>query len=281
MDDVLSREPSPEDGTISLDTHQLDLREPRRALQMLAVHSEKLQQRLTTVQMDRENLRFQVRLLQQGHNDDQPERLRERLRHLEVENRSVGAVEGEHSQLKARIAEVERELESLEGRAPTAASATGASSTSGPSRAATDTSEEALDELRWENRLLHKRLLRLQRYSEDLQQDALRARLKSACRSRGEEPMLADRNGETAFCSAGSTSGATLEELVAGNETMLLQLRCEVRDTATALARRGQQEQVSPTGRRPAGADEEGVVDVLTLSDLAAGGDDVECHERC
>lgn len=248
---------------------------------MLAAHTEKLQRRLATVQMDRENLRFQVRLLQQSHHDDQPERLRERLRHLEVENRSAEAVEGEHSQLKARLAEVERELESLEGRPPTAASVTGSSSASGPSRAPTDvTSEETLDELRWENRLLQKRLLRLQRFSEDLQQDALRARLKSACRSRGEEPMRASRNSEAASYSAGSSSGAALEELVAGNEKMLLQLRCEVRETATALAR-GQREQVSLTGRRPAGADEEGVVDVLTLSDLAVGSDDVEWHERC
>jgi len=277
IDEMLSREPSPEDrGKPSLEMHKIDLGDPQPALRMLAVHAEALRRQLETVQADRENLRFQVNLFQKDAREKQPEQLRQRVALLEVENQSARAVDHEHEQLQVRLAETERELTALD------AGTIAEEEESLPMAADDPAAEDVLDEVRWENRLLEKRLQRLKQYTGQLHEGVLRARLQSARRQRGDFIV---GGGEVAIPTGdgGEVQPQHLERLASDNEVRLQQLRCELRDTATAMARNRGQPPSSPPrlgASRPSGADNEGVVDVLVLGDASSGSGarDVEWH---
>eukprot|EP00929_Paragymnodinium_shiwhaense_P075060 TRINITY_DN38383_c0_g1_i1.p1 TRINITY_DN38383_c0_g1~~TRINITY_DN38383_c0_g1_i1.p1 ORF type:complete len:712 (-),score=164.15 TRINITY_DN38383_c0_g1_i1:90-2225(-) len=253
IDDVLrsSRDPSPEIlGSLPmLDSQKIDLRNPQHALQMLAAHGEALKRRLETLYMTRDNLKFQVRLLERDAKEALPEKLEERIASLELENRSARALDDEQVQLQSRLSEVEEELKKLPA-APeqlAASEAGGAVSSKRPGsekeshrasptpsdasadhhpNAAEDESE-VLQELRWENKLLEKRFKRLSQYSEDLAHAAMRQRLLS----RGQVASNAPPPPPPASSTQPSERCATpqdLNHLLRANEARLQELRKEV-----------------------------------------------------
>lgn len=254
IDDVLTSDSHTADGNKSctrrrlpsLDVKQLDLRNPQRTLHTLSIHAEALRRHLEVLQMERDNLRFEVRLLQRDAKDAAPVGLAEQLERLQEENRAWPAVEGEHTHLKALIAQAEGELSRL-NTMPTSKAAD-----LGGAQVATANSlddDGLLGELRWENKLLRKRLQGLSRHATELQEHDLRARLQSS-----RSTMVP---GEMA-------------KLALENEAKLRRLQDEVRDTATAVARRNQQ----ASGDAEASASEDPLsaarVDVLRLGEGTA-----------
>merc|ERR1712216_908463 len=135
-----------------------------------------LQQWLDTAQIDRENLRFQVRLLEQDDVAQQADALTADVERLEVENRSSMAVQSEHAQLQARLAEVERQLSAM-NRNSTASQ--GKSGTQEQMAAAEEEDDEEMSQLRLENKLLEKRLDRMRKLSEQTRHSFLSAQVKS------------------------------------------------------------------------------------------------------
>lgn len=263
IDDVLTSDSPTGDGNSpctrrrlpSLDGKQLDLRNPQRTLHTLSIHAETLRRHLEVLQMERDNLRFEVRLLQRDAKDAAPVGLAGQLERLQEENRAWPAVEGEHTQLKAHIARAEEDLSRLNAMPTTKAADPGSSAQVASATSLVD--EGLLGELRWENQLLRKRLQGLLRYTTQLQEHDLRARLQSS-------------HGTTAVPDE-------MAQLALDNEAKLRRLQDEVRDTATAVARRNQQavgEAEATASKDPLSAAR---VDVLRLGeDLAA--QDVEWH---
>mmetsp|Transcript_136232 Transcript_136232/g.303506 ORF Transcript_136232/g.303506 Transcript_136232/m.303506 type:complete len:607 (-) Transcript_136232:75-1895(-) len=281
MDDMLtgSREASPEadaGGLPSFSAQRLDTCDPERVLRALRAHAGALRERLISQRAERENLRFQMTLLQRDKREAKPAQLRERVELLEAENRSGSAVESERLQLQGRLAEVERQLSEL----PVAAAAAEA----GPPPKADDEDEDVVAELRWENQLLAKRLDSTARYAEQLHQEFLRARLQSSQRrqleaasSRPSTSAGAAADGLSSVTEGGDGEGdedPEIAKLLGENEATLRRLRGEVRDTATAMARRGQ-EALAPAPPGPGKRGTQSAVDVLTIGD---GAPDVEWH---
>jgi len=272
MDEVLtqSRDPSPDaspTGGLPVLEVQLDMSNPSRTLRKLDVYVDALSRHLEVLQMERDNLKFQLRLLERDGRESCSEGLREQLRAMEEENRNLPAVESEHELLLSRLEKAERELADLQAaeasRAQTPASSSAAGLPDDPDLA----EDDEVSELRWENQLLRKRLRRMQQYSESLQEDEFRTRLKTGCRPR-TGAWLPEHEQEDA---AGADEDPEIASLVAANEAKLRDLRGEVRDTATALARKKQAFSGPADPRGVAG------VDVLTIGE-GLGVEDVEWH---
>jgi len=163
----------------SLDLQAIDLSDPDRSIQLLTVHHDALQQWLDTVHMERENLRFQVRLLEQDGASQQFEQLRADIEQLKLEIRNDAAVRGEHAQLIARIAEVDGELQAVEQEPnPQCARAL--------TNQESDANQEVISQLRWENQLLEKRLQSMRKYGEQLRHGSLVAQVSSKQLDRSE-----------------------------------------------------------------------------------------------
>lgn len=273
MDELLtqSREPSPDpEGGGPSSSLRLAGGDPAETLKLLEVHSVSLWRRLETLQTERENLRFQVRLLERDVEESQPAWLRERIERLELECRSSQAVTSEHDQLQSRLKEVEGALAALEsGQA--VRQALGGDVEARPT--AEPDEEDALEELKMEGRMLEKRLERSQRHVEKLQQEYLRAQLQSS-HLRAEAAYGRAASGGPAPDSGTDNADEDPEvtALLAANEARLRQLRDEVRDTATAMARR-------PAGHRPREppAEPQEGADVLKLR-AGSAGEDLEFH---
>lgn len=285
-------------GTESVTLSALvDMRDPPRAVRVLSTHAEALRQRLETLRMERENLHFQIRLLKQDGQEAQPDQLQEQVARLELENRSAAAVESEAQQLQKRLAEVERQAAALPPREPaTAASPPPPPPAPPPS----DANDETLAELRWENRLLEKKVRSMAMYVDQQHTGMLRARLTSSAGSRASSRPGTARSAASAgggLCAGGlaavaealSVTGenndldAKVAQVLEGNESMLRKLRDEMRDTATAIARRGTADRSAGAGVGAAGpakppARSGNRVDVLTIG-AGQGGRDVEWHK--
>jgi len=235
----------------SLDVKQLDLRNPQRTLHALSIHAEALRRHLELLQMERDNLRFEVRLLQRDAKETAPVGLTEQVERLQEENRAWPAVQGEHTQLKAHIARAEEELSRLNAMPMTKEADLG-----GANVASADVDDGHLGELRWENKLLRKRLQSLSRFTSQLQEHDLRARLES---------------------SRGAAVPGEIAQLALDNEAKLRRLHDEVRDTATAVAQRDQR--VVGDAERTASEDPFHAkrVDILRLGEDASAHD-VEWH---
>eukprot|EP00439_Symbiodinium_sp_Y106_P051410 s155_g6.t2 len=83
---------------------------PRQMMQVLVVHAEALKRRLETQQAERDNLRFQLRLLQRDKSERQPSWLEQQVAYLEAENRNSAAVQDESDRLARRLQAVEASL---------------------------------------------------------------------------------------------------------------------------------------------------------------------------
>jgi hypothetical protein len=264
IDDLLtqSREASPEvaeSRVPALDLQSIDLSEPDRALALLTSHHTALQQCLDTMQIDRENLRFQVRLLEQDKESQQIDQLHADIERLEIENRNSQAVHSEHSQLQCRLAEVEKAL-SMAARS--AATGTGNSH-------AQDASEDsdALDHLRWENQLLEKRLNRMKKYSDQLRHNFLSLQVKT--RQGSSSHAMKD---DSKLCAVEETVDTELSTILADNEAMLRRLQGDVSKTASGKAT---QSSVHAGLVKHVQCSQ---VDVLTLAE--EGSEDVEYHGK-
>jgi len=186
---------------------------------------------------------------------------------LELENRSILAVDTEHEQLQTRLDRVDSALAKLaevEGH---------------PRKSTSD--PDVMDQLRWENKLLERRLERMARYNEQLQSDFQRAQLRS---SQGRPSSgggitsakaMSSRTHRTALCEV--PDDPELSKAIEDNEALLTDLRVELRDTATAVARLGTAARVDQ--HVPAHPQKStGMIDVLTLGDRP-GTSDVEWHK--
>eukprot|EP00931_Biecheleriopsis_adriatica_P104836 TRINITY_DN79456_c0_g1_i1.p1 TRINITY_DN79456_c0_g1~~TRINITY_DN79456_c0_g1_i1.p1 ORF type:complete len:605 (-),score=153.08 TRINITY_DN79456_c0_g1_i1:193-2007(-) len=252
MDDVLtrSREASPQ-------VHELSQDGPEQAIQVLAVHAEALRRRLDTQQAERENLRFQVRLLQKDAHERQPDHFQKQVADLKVENRSMDAINDEHGQLQLALAEVDDLLARLDDQAHVDGSA--------KLQAEEDEAgaEEGLTELRLEMRRLEKRLEQVKRYNTQLLEDVERAKLRSAQRALGYSQKDIE---------AAQIDDPEIDRLIASNEDKLRRLQLDVRDTATAMAKNR-----AHGSNRPPPGHNSSAVDVLTIG-AGCKGEDVEWH---
>jgi len=253
IDEVLtrSRDASPSSPSVSCDVvselleHSVDAEDPKCALGILKSHAESLQYRLDTLQVERENLRFQIRLLEQDGRDDEPARLRAKIEALEAENKNIAAVVSERDLLQTQLADLQR----------------GLVDTTGGVEMESEESEECR-ELRWENSLLEKRLQRVLQYSEQLRSKFSCSASPSRCSSRAG--LAVARN-------------ADLSEIVANNEIMLRSLSTSVQRTATG-------DLWQPSAPAPVHAStmasrisDKATVDVLTIG-AEDGESDLEWH---
>jgi len=247
----------------TFDLQSIDLNDPARALTLLTTHHAALKQCLDTMQIDRENLRFQVRLLEQDDVAQQVDRLRADVERLEVENRSSEAVQSENAQLQARLAEIEKQL-------------SGTSSKSRPSH--TDSVEkqdsladdDTISELRWENKRLEKRLDQMRKYSEQLRHNFLCAKVRT--RDTSSPQGASGAKVEAKVKLQDDTADPELSTILADNEAMLRRLQGDVSQTVA--------------GKPPHPSAHAGLVkhvqcaqvDVLTLA--SEGSEDVEYHGK-
>jgi len=286
IDDVLtrSREASPElmdSGMPVLDVHALDMADPERSLTILRNHADALRQWFDTLQAERENLRFQVRLLEEDEKAGAPDEVLREVKRLETENRNMAAVESENAQLKARLEELEREEAAL---------TRGSGSKRGATSAEAATDSQALDELKWENRLLEKRLERLTSYTEQLRSGTPSSRAQGAqpagvwspattavAESALEAEGSAAERGASSAAPGSESQDVELSQLIAENESMLQKVRSEIRVQTANISRpvdRSDDSEIAGARNSHARGN---AVDVLTL-DAAAGGRDVEWH---
>lgn len=280
IDDVLtktSREGSPEiadTGMPVLDSQALDLSDPERALGILTNHADALRQWFDTLRAERENLRFQVRLLQQDEKASEPDEVLQEVKRLETENRNIAAVESENTQLKARLQQLEREQHAL------------------PARKISDNGEDsdALAELKWENRLLEKRLERLTRYADQLRHGTMRNQgdgkpvgLWSPATSAVAESILEDVSSPVSQAArgpkvdAGDGQDVELTAMLADNESLLDKVRGELRVQTANIDRPTLRSDECEIAGANNSAAQGHTVDVLTL-DAQVGGEDVEWH---
>jgi len=247
IDDLLtsSREPSPpaemgEATATNAGTQQ--------QMQVLAVHAEALRRRLETQQVERENLRFQVQLLQNDAREHQPEHFEKMIACLEVENRSRRAVDDEKVALERQLHEVDQLLADLEHKAP---------------EEAPEEDEDDLEELRWESQRLERRLEEAKRYNRELMEEAVQsAKLATA---KGTPLAVAAELADL-------SEDPEIDQLLSRNEETLRRLTGEVRDTATAMARQS-------ASRSPPPGHDSSTVNVLTIG-VGADGADVEWHKH-
>lgn len=167
--------------------------------------------------MERDNLRFQVRLLEQDRQEASPDRLRQTVGNLQLENRNAVAVESEHLLLMAKLEEVQRQLQDGAAEGPHTL-------LSRSSLAAAPEDDEELDQIRFENRLLQKKLQQARAYSEQLEQDLMRSQLKSSqmrCQTAiSREAAALQAAATAASASLPSSSGvpsSTVDVLVLGD----------------------------------------------------------------
>jgi len=264
IDDVLtqSREASPEimdrNRMPTLDLQSIDLSDAERAKSLLSVHLDALQQWLETVQSERENLRFQVRLLEQDGASQQLEQLSSDIKHLEMENRNDAAVRSEHAQLQARIAAVEAELKAVE-ETPMKQATTSA-------KQLDSADSDALAQLRWENQLLEKRLNSMKKYSDQIRQSFVNTR-ELISRSGGVSEFV-----PVAASNEDGILDTELSRLLEENEAKLKRLQSDVSESAAG--------DNSVSSRRAASRKQpHQQVDVLTLADDRRF-EDVEWHSK-
>eukprot|EP00930_Biecheleria_cincta_P045162 TRINITY_DN31134_c0_g1_i1.p1 TRINITY_DN31134_c0_g1~~TRINITY_DN31134_c0_g1_i1.p1 ORF type:complete len:621 (-),score=150.74 TRINITY_DN31134_c0_g1_i1:38-1900(-) len=262
MDEVLtsSREPSPP-------ASDSGGARPSTPLQVLQVHGEALRRHLETQLVERENLRFQVRLLEKDAREQTQEHFQKLVDDLEVENRSARAIEDESRALTQRSEELDVLMARLKDEV--------ASQVSGATALEARLPEEGedLEELRWECRRLQKRLDRARDYNRELLEDAERARLQSRSQrgsSGAGQPSLKQEEEPN------DAEDPEMEEMLAQNDLNLRRLQGEFRDTATALAAKSKSAGVSK--KPPAGGRSADRVDVLTIGG-GADGRDVEWHQ--
>ncbi|CAJ1338595.1 unnamed protein product [Effrenium voratum] len=184
------------------------------AFTVLTLHAEALKRGLETQQAERENLQFQVRLLEQDLQERKPSFLELQVSRLEAENRTGAAVRDEHARLKKKLAELEA-LANLESEPM---------GTALKETANTPEADEELSLARWECRRLEKRLEQARSYNSQLM-----------------EELPADRSGEVS-----AEEDPEIANLVAQNEQMLSRLRSELR-----TAEREAAPPKPPSGRRP------------------------------
>lgn len=307
FDEVLtqSRDPSPDP----------DSGNPAGTLRVLKAHAENLKGQLETLQMERDNLRYQVKLVERDNYEATPVWLKERVELLELEVRAAPAVMSERDSLKARLAEVEHALAEVDRQAMAAPSSSssrpGAKGIETVPEHGADDDEDLMEELSWEGKLLEKRLERARQYAGKLKQELLRAQLQSAHlrasppQSAGKASLgqsgtsLASRISDDAskqsfparpgtglkgtiadVCASGVTGVAEedlededpeVAELLRANEARLRQMRDDMRDTATAIARGTFQAQTASPALPQEG------VDVLRLGE-GDGSEDQEWH---
>merc|ERR1740121_2473803 len=118
--------------------------------------------------------------------------------------------------------------------------------------------------------MLEKRLERAQRHAEKLQQEFLRAQLKSSCiRTAAACEEAAPGVAESVQVARDDVDVGDPEvaALLAANEARLRQLRDEVRDTATAMAGKAASQQA----KKPPTARQQDTVDVLRLGEGEGG----------
>jgi len=249
MDDLLtsSREASP----------PAEIREAmaatgsQQSVQVLAVHAEALRRRLETQQVERENLRFQVQLLQKDANERQPGHFEKMIASLEVENQSRRAVDDEKRALQRQLDELEQllvEVSKMELKQE---------AEHHPQEQEED--EDALEELRFESQRLERRLEEAKRYNRELMEDAVAAKPTSA-------------KGIQMTTEPDLTEDPEIDQLLARNEEKLRRLTGEVRDTATAMARQA-------AARSPPPGHNSSAIDVLTIG-AGTDGADVEWHKE-
>mmetsp|Transcript_44108 Transcript_44108/g.116688 ORF Transcript_44108/g.116688 Transcript_44108/m.116688 type:complete len:558 (-) Transcript_44108:6-1679(-) len=255
IDEVLtrSRDASPSSPSVPCDDvsellEHGDAEDPKCALDILKSHAESLQYRLDTLQVERENLRFQIRLLEQDGRDDEPARLRAKIEALETENKNSAAVVSERDLLQTRLADLQRGLVDTTGRGETPP-------------AESEESEECR-ELRWENSLLEKRLQRVLQYSEQLRSKFSSSASPSRCSSRAG--LAVARN-------------ADLSEIVANNEIMLRSLSTSVQRTATGNLGQPSAPASVHASTMASRTSDKATVDVLTIG-AEDGESDLEWH---
>merc|ERR1712192_291389 len=167
-----------------------------------------------TVQMERENLRFQIRLLEQDAAARTHEQMSSEIARLEAENRNILAVESENSLLKSRLADAEASLSRL--RTPSVGNkpSTGGQGEDG-SGANPEDENDVMERLRWENSLLEKRLNSTRKYCDQLVGTAALPAPKKAPDARSLE--------------------SELNALLARNEAGLRRLQGDVRPLTAAV----------------------------------------------
>jgi Leucine-rich repeat (LRR) protein len=263
IDDVLtqSREASPEVADCNrmptLDLQSIDLSDPERTTSLLSVHIDALQSWLETIQIERDNLRFHVRLLEQDGASQQREQLTTDIEHLELENRNDGAVRSEHAQLQARIAAVETELKAVEAT-PVQRSALSSE------KQGYSSGSDALSELRWENQLLEKRLNSMKQYSEQCRNSFTNTRqLTSSSKVISEAAVRAAPSDEI-------TLDTELSRMLEENEAKLKKLQSDVSKSSVSDL---------PSQRVASTRQRQQEVDVLTLADDRRS-EDIEWHGK-
>eukprot|EP00434_Breviolum_minutum_P006714 symbB.v1.2.005925.t1/scaffold314.1/size231647/4 len=222
---------------------------PKEMLKVLTLHGEALKRQLETQHAERENLRFQVKLLERDLRERKVHFLEQEIQTLEAENRSWTAVKQESERLRRRRGEVEVALAELQTATPAVASASA-------SMVASTDNEDDLDLARWECKRLQKRLSQARAYNYQLLQELEQRSFDESLPSqqKAEEEVAA---------------------LVSQNEEMLSKLRSDLRTAQTACAAPAPPARPPPNARRP-GAD---AVDVLTIG-AGPDGEDVEWHRK-
>lgn len=179
MDEVLTKSEAPTPES------------PKEVLKVLRLQGEALQRQLETQHAERENLRFQVRLLERDLRERKVDYLEEELQSLEAENRNQQAVQQETTRLLAR----RRTLQEADAELDTAALETGrqipGANVQSKASMATEMDEDDLDLARWECKRLEKRLAQARSYNCQLLQELERSRGE-----RGRRPFQTEEAAE-------------------------------------------------------------------------------------
>ncbi|CAE7347443.1 inlA, partial [Symbiodinium natans] len=154
---------------------------PRQMMQVLMVHAEALKRRLETQQAERDNLRFQLRLLQRDESERQPSWLEQQVAYLEAENRNSAAVHDESERLTRRMKAVEAALAEVDAE-PSQVKAVAAEVQ------APEEDEDDLDLARWECRNVERRLEQARSYNRTL--------MEELCRKRNHDEPLEEASAE-------------------------------------------------------------------------------------
>ncbi|CAK9099957.1 unnamed protein product [Durusdinium trenchii] len=220
---------------------------PKQMLKVLALHGEALKRQLETQLAERENLRFQVRLLERDVREREPSFIEKQIAQLEAENHSKVAVLEEFGRLTARRSQLQSALADMEG-AQVQSPALAALEASSFLAASNEVDDEDLDMARWECRRLEKRLAQARSYNCELLQDLER------------KPAMSTNASEETEVAA----------LVAQNEEMLSRLRSKLRTAQGTQVSPPKVPKAPPPKGRRGGAD---VVEVLTIGAGPEGQD--------
>ncbi|CAE6972929.1 inlA [Symbiodinium sp. CCMP2456] len=224
---------------------------PRQMMQVLVVHAEALKRRLETQQAERDNLRFQLRLLQRDKSERQPSWLEQQVANLEAENRNSAAVQDESDRLARRLKAVDAALAELDAEPSKVKAAA--------EEAQVLEDEDDINLARWECRNVERRLEQARSYNRALMEDL--------CRKRNRDEPLEEASAE---------EDPEMADMVSQNTQTLRRLREEV---ATASRASAPQPPAEPRPNARGRASRGGAsVDVLTIG-VGPGGEDVEWHK--